>query len=75
MSVKVIARVRPLLNAELDKDVVVQPEKSSDAKTSKQPNNIIRIPNPKNDAESFTFRFNSVYDRDATQQDIFENES
>lgn len=70
MSVRVVARVRPLLKNELDKDVIVE---TASLDPTKQPT-IIRIPNPKNGAEAFSFNFNSVYDQDATQQDVFDNE-
>lgn len=64
MSVKVVARIRPLLKAELDKDTIV---------TADGP--VVRIPNPKNENEDFSFQFNSVYGSDATQQDLFDSES
>lgn len=70
MSVRVVARVRPLLKSELDKDTIVE---AASCDPTKQPT-IIRIPNPKNGAESFSFNFNSVYDQQATQQDLFDNE-
>lgn len=72
MSVRVVARVRPLLKNEVSKDVIVQvasgPADSTDDKT------IIRIPNPKNEAELYTFQFNRVYDQDATQSQLFDAE-
>lgn len=71
MSVRIIARIRPLLSSELKKDSIVQavaPEQHGERPT------VVSIPNPKNPAESFNFCFNCVYDRHATQQDIFENE-
>jgi hypothetical protein len=64
MSVRVIARIRPLLKKELEKDVIVSATNST----------IVRIPNPKNDAEIYSFQFNSVYEQDTTQQEIFDNE-
>ena len=69
MSVRVIARIRPLLKAEIEKDVIV--EAAGDSVDSKT---IVRIPNPKNEAEGFSFQFNNVYNREATQQQIFDNE-
>jgi hypothetical protein len=69
MSVRVVARIRPLLKNELDKDTIVTAE-SPDSDNS----TIVRIPNPKNDAESFSFQFNSVYEQEATQQQLFEKE-
>lgn len=63
MSVRVVARIRPLLKSELDKDTIV---------TADGP--IVRIPNPKNEGEDFSFQFNSVYGSEATQQELFESE-
>lgn len=70
MSVRVVARIRPLLGSELDKDVIVRGETSQDGK----PLNIVRIPNPKNEAEEFSFTFNGVYDMGTTQEELFTNE-
>ena len=72
MSVRVVARIRPLLKSEHDKDVVVTAA-SAGNETPSQPT-VVRIPNPKNNGENFNFQFNSVYSSDATQQDIFDNE-
>ncbi|KAH7395662.1 P-loop containing nucleoside triphosphate hydrolase protein [Cadophora sp. MPI-SDFR-AT-0126] len=63
MSVRVVARVRPLLPKELDKDTIVRVE-----------GNILKLPNPKNEAEEFSFTFNSVYDMGTTQEELFTNE-
>ncbi|KAH0555678.1 hypothetical protein GP486_006378 [Trichoglossum hirsutum] len=74
MSVRVVARIRPLLKAELDRDIVVHGTSSSDG----GPNgdiDTIRIPNPRNENEEFSFQFNSVYGVQATQEDIFQNEA
>lgn len=60
-----VARIRPLLKAELDKDVIV--ENTSGSST-------IRIPNPRNESEVYSFQFGSVYDQNATQQQIFDEE-
>jgi hypothetical protein len=72
MSVRVVARIRPLLKLELDKDTIVTAE-SAGSESPGSPT-VVRIPNPKNDAESFSFQFNSVYDQHATQQQIFDHE-
>lgn len=65
-----VARIRPLLKNELDKDKIVDAATNAagDSKT------LLRIPNPKNESELFSFQFSSVYDETATQQDLFENE-
>ncbi|KAK0321234.1 hypothetical protein LTR82_007686 [Friedmanniomyces endolithicus] len=72
MSVRVVARIRPLLKAEIERDVIVDaagaPGEAED-KTS-----VVRIPNPKNDSEAFSFQFNSVYGQEATQAQLFDNE-
>ncbi|KAK6438270.1 hypothetical protein LTR95_005535 [Oleoguttula sp. CCFEE 5521] len=73
MSVRVVARIRPLLKAEIEKDIIVHAEKTTSA-TDKDTATIVRIPNPKNHGENFSFNFNSVYDQSATQAQIFDNE-
>ncbi|KAK4195446.1 putative kinesin-like protein [Triangularia verruculosa] len=70
MSVRVVARIRPLLEKELDKDVIVSADRAQDGK----PLSIVKIPNPKNESEEFSFAFNSVYDRATTQEELFTSE-
>jgi hypothetical protein len=70
MSVRVVARIRPLLDKELDKNTIVRAECSQEGK----PMNIVRIPNPKNESEEFSFAFNGVYDKETTQEELFTNE-
>lgn len=36
--------------------------------------NVVRIPNPKNLAEEFSFTFNGVYDLGTSQEDLFNQE-
>ncbi|KAI7284655.1 kinesin-domain-containing protein [Hortaea werneckii] len=72
MSVRVVARVRPLLKQEVEKDVIVEAARAPTEKTENK--SIVRIPNLKNESEAFSFQFNSVYDQQATQAHIFENE-
>jgi len=72
MSVRVVARIRPLLKKENDKDVVVSSGPAGKEEHSSP--TVVRIPNPRNEAELYSFQFNSVYDQEATQQDVFENE-
>lgn len=69
MSVRVVARLRPLLKSEHDKDQIVSCCNGVGDKLS-----VIKIPNPKNTAEEYSFQFSSVYDQDAAQQEIFEAE-
>jgi len=66
----VVARIRPLLDKELDKDTIVRAESSVEGK----PANLVRIPNPKNESEEFSFTFNSVYDMGTSQEELFTNE-
>lgn len=70
MAIRVVARIRPQQQNELGKDVIVSAV--SDA-ASHQPT-LVKIPNPKNEGEAFTFQFSSVYNHLATQQQIFDNE-
>ncbi|KAI7480825.1 kinesin-domain-containing protein [Hortaea werneckii] len=72
MSVRVVARVRPLLKQEVEKDMIVEAARAPTEKTENK--SIVRIPNPKNESEAFSFQFNGVYDQQATQAHIFENE-
>ncbi|PBP18750.1 kinesin [Diplocarpon rosae] len=71
MSVRVVARIRPTLGVnELSKDTIVRAESSQEGK----PFNVVRIPNPKNESEEFSFTFNGVYDQSTTQEELFTNE-
>jgi hypothetical protein len=74
MSVRVVARIRPLLKHELDKDTIVTAAPATEGDCKSRPT-IVRLPNPKNFAESFSFQFSSVFEAEATQQDIFDSES
>ncbi|KAJ0117401.1 kinesin heavy chain [Diaporthe amygdali] len=62
MSVRVVARIRPLLDGEIEKDVIVR----ADSKDGSKKANIVRIPNPKNESEDFNFSFGGVYDQSST---------
>ena len=59
-----------MLGTELDKDTIVRAECSQEGK----PMNVVRIPNPKNEAEEFSFTFNGVYDMETTQEELFTSE-
>ena len=76
MSVRVVARIRPLLEKELDKDVIVHAvsNNNSSSENDKAPFNVVKIPNPKNEAEEFSFAFNGVYDNSTTQEALFSAE-
>jgi hypothetical protein len=63
----VVARIRPLLSKELDKDVIVRGESSQEGHSL----NTVRIPNPKNESEEFSFAFNGVYEMKTTQEELF----
>lgn len=70
MSVRVVARIRPLLETERDKDIIVR----ADSAEAGKPNTIVKIPSPKNGAEEFSFAFNRVYDQSTSQEDLFTSE-
>ncbi|KAI8948712.1 P-loop containing nucleoside triphosphate hydrolase protein [Xylaria longipes] len=70
MSVRVVARIRPLLEKEIDKDIIVRPVSNDDGRSS----NVVKIPNPRNESEEFSFTFNSVYDQSTTQEALFNAE-
>jgi Kinesin motor domain len=70
MSVRVVARVRPLLKSEREDDIIVRNADATDGSRS----SLLRIPNPKNLSEEYSFQFNSVYGQESTQQEIFEAE-
>ncbi|KAI9690734.1 MAG: hypothetical protein M1820_009865 [Bogoriella megaspora] len=72
MSVRVVARVRPLLKLEHVKDTIISTSPPGEECPASP--TIVRIPNPKNEAESYSFQFNSVYDQESTQQAIFDDE-
>lgn len=67
-SVRVVARIRPLLTNELSKDTIVT------AVPSETRSSIVKIPNPRNPAENYSFHFNAVYDQSSPQQELFDNE-
>ena len=70
MAIRVVARIRPRQANEALKDVIVV---TATNQTADQPT-LVKIPNPKNESEDFTFQFSSVYDHTATQQQLFDNE-
>ena len=72
MAIRVVARIRPKQLSELGKDAILSTVSKTEA--SDQQPTLVKIPNPKNEAEDFTFQFSSVYDHTATQQQIFDNE-
>ncbi|OAA73616.1 kinesin family protein [Cordyceps fumosorosea ARSEF 2679] len=70
MSVRVVARIRPLLDGEHEKDIIVR----ADTAEAGKPNTIVKIPSPKNGAEDFSFAFNSVYDQSTSQETLYNSE-
>ncbi|KAL7951251.1 kinesin domain-containing protein [Trichoderma barbatum] len=70
MSVRVVARLRPLLSQELDKDIIVR----TDSAEPEKPATIVKIPNPRNESEEFSFTFNGVYGSETTQETLFTSE-
>jgi hypothetical protein len=67
MSVRVVSRIRPLLEKERESDIIVR----ADTVDPSKPNTVVKIPNPKNESEEFSFTFNGVYDRATTQEELF----
>ncbi|TGJ84615.1 hypothetical protein E0Z10_g4149 [Xylaria hypoxylon] len=67
MSVRVVARIRPLLEKEFDRDTIVRPASNDDGRSS----TVVKIPNPRNESEEFSFTFNGVYDQPTTQEELF----
>ena len=74
MAIRVVARIRPQQPSELGKDVIVSSADNRDSASAQPTPTLVKIPNPKNEGEDFTFQFSSVYDHAATQQQIFDNE-
>ncbi|OQE43478.1 hypothetical protein PENCOP_c003G05701 [Penicillium coprophilum] len=94
MSVRVVARIRPLLQTEREADVILRTGSSaiadsksrqsivgdkgdkSDKKLAalRDRDNVVRIPNPKNEGEEYAFQFNGVYDAEVSQQELFDAE-
>lgn len=70
MTIRVVARIRPQQTSELDKDVIV----SSASISNDAPPTLVRIPNPKNAQEDYSFAFSGVYGPEATQQEVFDKE-
>src|SRR6266516_156590 len=70
MSVRVVARIRPLLKSESEVDTTIR---TAGADEKARPN-VVKVPNPKNFSEQFSLQFNSVYGEDTTQQEIFDAE-
>lgn len=73
MAIRVVARIRPPQQHELDKDVIVTAAENGVGDLSTPPT-LVKIPSQKNDNEIYTFSFSGVYDRLASQQSIFDNE-
>ena len=72
MSVRVVARIRPLLKAEMEGDIIVNAVSALGEAEEKK--SVVWVPNPKKESEAYSFQFNSVYDQEATQAQIFDNE-
>lgn len=87
-SVRVVARVRPLLKSERDVDVILHTgskhilssktdrnsQDGSKLAALRDRDTLVRIPNPKNENEEYSFQFNAVYEAEASQQELFEAE-
>ena len=68
---RVVARIRPQQQNELEAATILSAANNQD--TTEKPT-LIKIPNPKNESEVYSFQFSSVYDCFANQQQIFDNE-
>ncbi|KAH6844532.1 P-loop containing nucleoside triphosphate hydrolase protein [Chaetomium sp. MPI-CAGE-AT-0009] len=66
-TVRTVVRFRPLLEKELEKDVIVRADRVEAGK----PLTLVKIPSPKNGAEEFSFAFNSVYEQSTSQEELF----
>lgn len=64
MSVRVVARIRPLLKAEAEKDLILS---IHEGKT-------VKIPNPKSQHEEYSFNFSAAYNALCSQQELFDAE-
>ncbi|KAL9102288.1 MAG: hypothetical protein Q9163_002557 [Psora crenata] len=67
MGIRVVARVRPQQKKELGEDAIV-------TTTNGGERSLVKIPNPKNESEAFSFQFSGVYDHTSTQQELFDHE-
>ena len=71
MPVRVIARIRPPQHKDPEQDSIIST--ISNGYDTPYPTEV-KIPNPRNEKENFTFNFSSVYDHLKTQQELYENE-
>ena len=84
MSVRVVARIRPLLKSERELDVIVRTgsnkaekkitEDSKALAALRDRDTLVRIPNLKHEHEEYSFQFNAVYDAEVSQQEVFDAE-
>lgn len=84
MSVRVVARIRPLLKSERELDVIVRTGSNKGEKKNiedskalaalRDRDTLVRIPNPKHEHEEYSFQFNAVYDAEVAQQEVFDAE-
>lgn len=84
MSVRVVARIRPLLKSERELDVIVRTGSNKGEKKNTEDSKalaalrdrdtLVRIPNPKHEHEEYSFQFNAVYDAEVAQQEVFDAE-
>ena len=75
MPVRVVARIRPPQHKDPDvpdQDIIIST--ISNGHDAPPYPTEVKIPNPRNEKENFTFNFSSVYDHLKTQQELFENE-
>ncbi|KAF2862234.1 kinesin-domain-containing protein [Piedraia hortae CBS 480.64] len=71
MSVRVVARIRPLLRGEIEKDIIVE---TAQGPADGDGPAVVKIPNPKKESEAFAFQFNRVYTPETSQSQLFDRE-
>ena len=72
MTVRVMTRICPQQPREMGEDVIVLTA-GSEGKLLRP--NLIKIPSPKNERETLSSQFGSVWGTEASQQDVFDSES
>lgn len=72
-TVRVVARLRPLLKTENPNDTIVETSSSTSSSTVEKLDTV-KIPSAKNAGENYTFQFQSVFPETSTQQEIFDTE-
>ncbi|KAF9528644.1 P-loop containing nucleoside triphosphate hydrolase protein [Crepidotus variabilis] len=75
--VKIITRLRPRINGEIDDDsvqVVHASDNTSSSSSSTANTSFISVPNPRDPTQIFKFPFSSCYGQDSNQTEIYTND-